>query len=74
MFTKARVASSPGAPADPLFAGLRQRTGQAPGWNFHKYLIARDGSQVQSFASETTPLDPRFIASVEKLLALPGAK
>lgn len=74
MFTKTRVIAAAGAPADPLFAELRQRSGQAPGWNFHKYLLARDGIQVQSFSSEITPLDPRFIASVEKLLALPGAK
>lgn len=74
MFTKVRVVPSAGAPADPLFADLRQRTGQAPGWNFHKYVISRDGSQVLSFVSETKPLDPVFIAGIEKLLALPSAK
>lgn len=67
MFVKTRVAPGSGA-VDPLFAELRQRTGQAPAWNFHKYLIARDGQQVESFASETSPLDARFVSRVEKML------
>ena len=71
MFTKTRVKPGAGSPVDPLYAELQQRTGQAPGWNFHKYLISRDGQSVQSFSSSTDPLDKRFVASVEKLLATP---
>lgn len=74
MFTKTRVAPSGAGPVDPLFVELRQRTGQAPTWNFHKYLIARDGVQVTSFPSETSPLDPRLTASVEKLLSQAAPK
>ena len=69
MFAKTRVKPGGGGPVDPLFVELRQRTGQAPGWNFHKYLVARDGKQVQSFSSDTDPLDPRFVAAIEKFLA-----
>lgn len=71
MFAKTRVAPKGGGPVDPLFAELTQRTGQAPGWNFHKYLVARDGREVQSYASDTSPLDPRFLAAVEKFLSQP---
>lgn len=71
MFAKTRVVPKGGGPVDPLFVELTQRTGQAPGWNFHKYLVARDGREVQSHTSDTSPLDPRFLAAVEKFLSQP---
>ena len=71
MFAKTRVASASGAPVNPLFADLRQRTGAAPRWNFHKYLIARDGTTVNSFGSDVAPEDPAFTARIEKWLATP---
>ncbi len=58
-----------GADAAPLYRGLAAATGQAPRWNFHKYLIARDAGTAISFASEVDPLDKSFIGEVEKLLA-----
>jgi glutathione peroxidase len=68
MFTKTTV--KPGAaPVNPLFETLAQRTGQRPRWNFHKYLIARDGQQVLSIGSDTDPLAPAFIRDVDRLLA-----
>lgn len=69
MFTKSRVSASAGAGANPLFADLARRTGQWPRWNFHKYLIGRDGTTVASFPSEVDPLDRTFIAAAEQLLA-----
>jgi glutathione peroxidase len=69
MFAKSRVAASAGAAANPLFAELARRTGQWPRWNFHKYLVARDGATATSFASDTDPLDKAFLAQVERLLA-----
>lgn len=68
MFAKSRVVASAGAGANPLFADLARRTGQWPRWNFHKYLVARDGATVSSFASEVDPLDKAFLGEVEKLL------
>jgi glutathione peroxidase len=67
MFTKTHVAGGPGV--DPLFADLAQRTRQAPQWNFHKYLISRDGATVISRGSESDPLSPAFVRDVERLLA-----
>jgi glutathione peroxidase len=69
MFTKTRVRPGAGGPVDPLFAELQQRSGEAPGWNFHKYLVSRDGRQVRSFSSSTDPLDPRLVSELEKFLA-----
>jgi len=68
MFAKSRVAASAGAAANPLIADLAKRTGQWPRWNFHKYLIARDGSTVSSHVSDVDPLDKPFIRQVESLL------
>lgn len=68
MFAKSRVAAAAGAARNPLFGELAQRTGQSPRWNFHKYLLARDGQSVTSFPSEVDPADAGFAREVEKLL------
>ncbi|MGY4827238.1 glutathione peroxidase [Sphaerotilaceae bacterium SBD11-9] len=68
MFMKTRVADSAGAQKSPLFADLKQVTGEAPKWNFHKYVIARDGKTVQSFGTMTSPDSTSFVQNIEKLL------
>lgn len=68
MFAKTAVK---GAAAIPFYRQLAQRTGKAPAWNFHKYIIGRDGSSVSSFASDIEPQSPAFIREVEKQLARP---
>jgi glutathione peroxidase len=64
MFAKTSV--QPGASA--LFDGLAAATSQRPQWNFHKYLIARDGSKVASFPSKVEPDSKAFVATVEAML------
>jgi glutathione peroxidase len=54
---------------NPLFADLIKRTNQAPKWNFHKYMIARDGREVLSFGSTTDPLSANFTRELDRLLA-----
>jgi glutathione peroxidase len=44
-----------GAAANAFFQKLTIATGQAPEWNFYKYLIGRDGSSIEAFASNVTP-------------------
>ena len=53
---------------NPFYAGLAKATGQQPKWNFHKYLIGRDGQRVQSFPSAVEPDDPKLVSSIEQLL------
>ena len=53
----------------PLYDGLAKATGERPKWNFHKYLIARDGKTVTSYASKVDPESKDFIARVEEYLA-----
>ena len=45
-----------------------ERPLDAPRWNFHKYLIGRDGQLKASFASAVEPDDPRVIAAIEREL------
>jgi len=65
MFTKTSVR---GKDASPLFKQLAASTGKAPGWNFHKYLVARDGVGVRSFNASVDPASPSFVAEIEKQL------
>ena len=58
-----------GAQAAPLFAFLAANGGGPPRWNFHKYLIARDGRRVQSFPTATEPDAPALVRAVEAALA-----
>ena len=66
MFSKTTVK---GASANPLFVSLAQATGKAPGWNFHKYLVDRQGRAVGSFDSNMTPTSPALVARIEAALA-----
>ena len=66
MFAKGPVT---GAAAQPFWKALNQAAKDQPRWNFHKYLVARDGRQVRSFPSETDPLSPVFVRELERLLA-----
>ena len=71
MFEKVHVK---GDEATPLFRDLARATGEAPKWNFHKYVIGRDGRVVANFGSRTKPDAPEVIAAIEKALAAPAPK
>ncbi|MBN8544273.1 MAG: glutathione peroxidase [Alphaproteobacteria bacterium] len=42
--------------------------GTAPKWNFHKYLVDKNGKLVDYFHSTTAPDDARIVEAIEKLL------
>ena len=65
MFEKSRVV---GAQRNPLYAELHKRTGVAPRWNFHKYLIDPTGERVLSFESAVSPDDKRLVEELRKML------
>jgi len=69
MFEKVHVK---GRDATPLYRELAQETGTEPGWNFHKYLIDRQGHVVANFSPRTPPDDPALVAKLEQLLAAPA--
>ncbi|MFN3963997.1 MAG: glutathione peroxidase [Silanimonas lenta] len=60
-----------GRDATPLYRELAAATGEQPGWNFHKYLIGRDGRVLGSFGSRVKPEAPELRAAIEKALAAP---
>ena len=45
-----------------------ERPGESPRWNFHKYLVGRDGHIAAVFSTQTEPTDPRVIAAIEREL------
>ena len=57
-----------GSGTNPLYKQLASITGEKPKWNFHKYLIDRQGQAVRSFPSAQDPAAPAFAQAVEKLL------
>lgn len=66
MFAKTHVV---GRDANPLFVELTRKTGRAPQWNFHKYLIDRSGQRALSFDSQVRPDDRRLRAQIDNFLA-----
>ena len=67
MFTKTQVA---GAQAVPFYKQLAaQSGGRRPLWNFHKYIIGRDGRVTADFPSQVEPENRAFLGEIEKQLA-----
>jgi glutathione peroxidase len=62
-------ATSPvkGNDANPFYRSLKEMTGQKPGWNFHKYLISREG-KVVSFDTKVEPDSAELTSEITKLL------
>jgi glutathione peroxidase len=53
---------------NPFYKQLIAKSGTAPQWNFHKYLIDRRGTSVESFDTRIAD-DRRLIAQIERRLA-----
>jgi len=69
MFAKTRVKAPD---AHPFYEMLARETGKRPRWNFHKYLISRDGKAVGSFSSRVAPKDKELVQAIEAELAKPA--
>ena len=54
--------------ADPLYRLLGEQAGEYPRWNFHKYLLDRDGRLVGSYSSSVRPLGSKLTDRIEALL------
>jgi glutathione peroxidase len=65
MFEKTVVS---GDAAHPLFRHLAEASGDTPDWNFHKYLIDREGRVVGSFGPLTSPTGDKLRTAIEALL------
>ncbi|MGH6961466.1 MAG: glutathione peroxidase, partial [Dongiaceae bacterium] len=60
-----------GGEAHPFYRWIVAEFGEAaaPRWNFHKYLVARDGSLAALWPSTVDPLDPEITQAIEEQLA-----
>jgi len=68
-FPLAAKAEVRGANPHPFYKWAAvERPFELPSWNFHKYLIGRDGHVVATFPAEVEPTDPRVIAAIERAL------
>ena len=66
MFAKTTVK---GGDANPFFVALADASGTYPTWNFHKYLIGRDGKLITEFSPRTKPEDEKVVAALQAALA-----
>ncbi len=71
MFAKSSVK---GSDASPLYRQLAQLSGKTPQWNFHKYLLGRDGKLVDHYSSMTAPDSKSLIGAIEQQLAAPAPR
>lgn len=65
MFEKITVK---GSDAHPLYTRLADASGTYPTWNFHKYLIGRDGQLISAFSPRTQPYDDDLVAAIKRAL------
>jgi len=47
---------------------------KTPRWNFHKYLVGRDGRLITAFGTRTPPGDPAVTGAIEAALKAPPKK
>jgi glutathione peroxidase len=57
-----------GKDANPFYLRLAEITGSKPRWNFHKYLINRDATQVEAYTAFTKPDDRDLLKKIDTFL------
>ena len=55
----------------PFYKWIAGELGESalPRWNFHKYLIGKDGALLETFPSKAAPLGPTMLEAIDKALA-----
>jgi glutathione peroxidase len=54
--------------AHPFYDQLAAKAGTYPTWNFHKYLIGRDGQLISEFSPRTQPDDENLVGAIKAAL------
>jgi glutathione peroxidase len=57
-----------GDDAHPFYRQLADASGTYPTWNFHKYLIGRNGELLAEFSPRTKPYDDEVVGAIETAL------
>jgi glutathione peroxidase len=62
-----------GSQAHPFYVWAREALGasNAPSWNFHKYLVGRDGKLIAGYGSRVEPQSAELTRAIEAALAAP---
>jgi glutathione peroxidase len=71
-FPMAEKAVVKGDGAIPIFKWAAEATASPPKWNFHKYLIGRDGKAIAAFGSGVKPDAAELKTAIETALAAKG--
>jgi glutathione peroxidase len=63
-----------GPDSHPFYKWAAAAMGSAgvPNWNFHKYLIGRDGRLLRSFSTKLAPMSDEITSRIEQALAQPA--
>jgi glutathione peroxidase len=67
--TEKSVVTGPQAAPFYRWAAARLGPANAPQWNFHKYLVGRDGQLIGAFGSRVAPQSPELVRAIEAALA-----
>jgi glutathione peroxidase len=67
-FPMSEPSSVSGPSANPFFKALAKISGEEPDWNFHKYLIEKDGKTVHSFATQVEPDSSEILSKILQML------
>ena len=57
-----------GPEQSPVYAFVTKQHGE-PRWNFHKYLVGKDGQVVAAFSSKVTPESAELRGAIDQALA-----
>lgn len=65
-----------GPNAHPFYKWAAEAMGPAgvPNWNFHKYLVGRDGRLLRSFSTKLPPMSNEITGRIDKALAEPASE
>ena len=66
MFAKCEVKNGGGQ--SPVYSFLEEGAGEAPSWNFCKYLVGKDGKVIAFFKSSVSPDSEELRLAIEEAL------
>lgn len=66
-----KVEIVPPARRHPFYQWIASELGESalPRWNFHKYLIGKDGALLEAFSSKAAPFEPSVLEAIDRALA-----
>ena len=64
MFAKVKTK---GDGQSPVYSFLTAKHGE-PKWNFHKYLVGKDGQVLAAFPAKMSPEDPQILSAIDAAL------